>query len=436
MIPTEENNMRNSSAKDIEVYRESIRNLINRYDLIIPPFQRKLVWNNAKKEQLIYSLIKKFPIGAITLYANDERQYYVVDGLQRINTIKDYITQPSAILSYKKYYELIESDIYDLCSKYSLKINLVKKGIGEWYKSLKESFEYEVFANLSSEIESATGVNLTISIFQELRDVVIKPINVVDNLIAIIEYYGTLDSLPELFAKTNQKSVSLTPYEILHSLWYKYILDKEYFKSTYFGYYIDLITSNTDFAIKPSIVRDFNIYMNFSAVGHHIWKSESTEIIQFLKNNNANFFQTIEVTFDILSTIATNRYNKPDTAVRKIDFTNTSVNEFIMNLNNAIVKSAHMANKLIFDHNDSNLIPKSRYHYDYIVYGYLLAEYKYCLSSLSIIRRERPVDRIINTISNLSNQIENSWFINEYRQVDFYAEKIEELVSFTLELND
>ena len=64
----------------------SIKKLLTIYKLTIPDFQRNFVWKQAKKQQLLESLFRGFPIGAITLY-EDEGTYYIIDGLQRINTL-------------------------------------------------------------------------------------------------------------------------------------------------------------------------------------------------------------------------------------------------------------------------------------------------------------------------------------------------------------
>lgn len=55
-----------------------------------PSYQRGYVWNNDFKNKLIYSIIRKFPIGNITLRLNKGIKE-VVDGQQRLTTIDDFI---------------------------------------------------------------------------------------------------------------------------------------------------------------------------------------------------------------------------------------------------------------------------------------------------------------------------------------------------------
>jgi hypothetical protein len=56
-----------------------------------PDFQRDLVWSETKRKSLfIESLMLKIPIPAFYFY-EENRKYYVIDGLQRLSTIDDYI---------------------------------------------------------------------------------------------------------------------------------------------------------------------------------------------------------------------------------------------------------------------------------------------------------------------------------------------------------
>lgn len=55
-----------------------------------PSYQRGFVWEDDFKNKLIYSIIRQFPIGAITLRANEGIRE-VVDGQQRLTTIFNFV---------------------------------------------------------------------------------------------------------------------------------------------------------------------------------------------------------------------------------------------------------------------------------------------------------------------------------------------------------
>ncbi|MGV8945380.1 MAG: DUF262 domain-containing protein [Lutibacter sp.] len=56
-----------------------------------PDFQRNYVWTMDKKCQLIESLMLKIPLPMFYVSADEKGNYTVVDGLQRLSTIRDYI---------------------------------------------------------------------------------------------------------------------------------------------------------------------------------------------------------------------------------------------------------------------------------------------------------------------------------------------------------
>ena len=86
-----------NKTKEFVLDQTTIKKLLTAYKLTIPDFQRSFVWKSNKKYQLISSLFKGFPIGALTLY-EDKGQYYIIDGLQRINTLQQYLSSPSEIV--------------------------------------------------------------------------------------------------------------------------------------------------------------------------------------------------------------------------------------------------------------------------------------------------------------------------------------------------
>ena len=56
-----------------------------------PDFQRNEVWDNIRKSQLIESLMLKIPLPMFYVSADEKNNYTVVDGLQRLSTIRSFI---------------------------------------------------------------------------------------------------------------------------------------------------------------------------------------------------------------------------------------------------------------------------------------------------------------------------------------------------------
>lgn len=58
-----------------------------------PDFQRNEVWTMEKKCQLIESLMLKIPLPMFYVSSDEKNNYTVVDGLQRLSTIRDYLIE-------------------------------------------------------------------------------------------------------------------------------------------------------------------------------------------------------------------------------------------------------------------------------------------------------------------------------------------------------
>ena len=56
-----------------------------------PDFQRKEVWSDERKSQLIESMILKIPIPMFYVSSDEKSNWTVVDGLQRLSTIRDFV---------------------------------------------------------------------------------------------------------------------------------------------------------------------------------------------------------------------------------------------------------------------------------------------------------------------------------------------------------
>lgn len=63
-------------------------------------FQRKAgLWNKKQKSQLIESIFLKIPLPAFYFDASDDDKWQIIDGLQRIGTLKEYVVDKSFALS-------------------------------------------------------------------------------------------------------------------------------------------------------------------------------------------------------------------------------------------------------------------------------------------------------------------------------------------------
>jgi len=83
--------------EDIKVHAKQfslrlITDMIDDEDIdLSPDFQRNLVWNSFQKSRLIESILLRIPLPMFYFSEDDEGRITIVDGLQRISTIKDFM---------------------------------------------------------------------------------------------------------------------------------------------------------------------------------------------------------------------------------------------------------------------------------------------------------------------------------------------------------
>lgn len=110
-----------------ESYPMSIGELINLYEkgeiLINPDFQRYFRWTNTQKSRLIESILLGIPIPSIFVFQRQDGIWEVVDGLQRISTllqfmselpeVEDVVKKDRLILEGTKYLPSLEGMVWE-----------------------------------------------------------------------------------------------------------------------------------------------------------------------------------------------------------------------------------------------------------------------------------------------------------------------------------
>jgi Protein of unknown function DUF262 len=70
---------------------------------LIPDFQRHFVWDNKRKSRLIESILLGIPLPVFYFSQNKDSTYSVVDGIQRLNTIYDFMNNKFALNNLEHY---------------------------------------------------------------------------------------------------------------------------------------------------------------------------------------------------------------------------------------------------------------------------------------------------------------------------------------------
>ncbi|MDE5777082.1 MAG: DUF262 domain-containing protein [Lachnospiraceae bacterium] len=77
-------------------------------------FQRKAgLWNKRQKSQLIESIFLRIPLPAFYFDASDEEQWLIIDGLQRVSTLKEFVVDKKLKLQELEFFPELNGCNYD-----------------------------------------------------------------------------------------------------------------------------------------------------------------------------------------------------------------------------------------------------------------------------------------------------------------------------------
>ena len=133
-----------------------------------PGYQRRSVWkDNKKKSLLIESLMLRIPIPAFYFYENEDGKYQVIDGQQRLTTIKEFVDGEFR-LSKLEYLgiEYNKKKFEDLDTKYVQRIYRTQIAVNILDARSPKNVIYDIFRRVNT-----GGVNLNP---QELRNAICK----------------------------------------------------------------------------------------------------------------------------------------------------------------------------------------------------------------------------------------------------------------------
>ncbi len=432
-------------SKVFTLDQTTIKKLLTIFKLVIPDFQRNFVWKKSKKQQLLASLFRGFPIGAITLY-EDKNGYYIIDGLQRINTLNQYLSRPGTIIPFDHFFEKVEPDIcYFLECKQLEDVSVsLKKDIKKWYASLNNLYEFEkvsvLYGILKNGIVKTAKEFENLELVEELLEILKAKIEIAYDDIALIIYRGSREELPELFKNINTGSVALSQYEILQSVWNGYLLESRFIGETRdaFGRELELIRNEYEIdAIKEAGV--FDIFKNIIGLNHMLCCKKECDIIfkssgfkripepKSVGEGIVKYYKNDSIAFEIYSTILC---NAPNQIVKAIDAVYQhkdieKISHFVDQLNKIIIEAVDIA---IEDLKKRKIdLLESKYHSLYILTGIIFSKYDIDAGSLTV-KQTVLNKKIYDLCMDIDRHKKYKWFVDENRQVVFFNIKIEELL--------
>ncbi|MDE7205068.1 MAG: DUF262 domain-containing protein [Lachnospiraceae bacterium] len=428
-------------SKVFALDQTTIKKLLTIFKLVIPDFQRNFVWKKSKKEQLLDSLFRGFPIGAITLY-EDKNAYYIIDGLQRINTLNQYLSRPGAIIPFDRFYKKVESDIQEFLKNEQLNTEpaALSKCIKKWYEKLNNLYEFEkvsvLYSTLKNGDKKIAAEFESLELVERLLDILKAKIEIAHDDIALIIYRGSKEDLPELFKNINTGSVALSQYEILQSVWNDYVLNRSLIDDAgeAFDRELDLIRGEYEIdAVKEAGV--FDIFKNIVGVNHMICCKENCDVIfrfsgfkkisepKRFDNGTVKYYDNDSIAFEIYSTILSNAPNKIINAMDSV-FKHDDcdrISRFVNMLNKAVIRSVDIAIKEL-KQRDVGIL-ESKYHSLFILAGIIFSMYDIDVEHLTVEETEINSE-IYDFCLDVEQHRKGRWFVDENRQIGFFNKKI------------
>lgn len=199
---------------------------------VVPRYQRGVVWKDSQKAELIDSIKKGLPFGSILLYQDDTKNNFrIIDGLQRSNTIYEFIENPASFFNEDDIDENIIEELYNLTEVNSSKecvkdkiINIIIEWIKNDYKTMdaiKEIQYNECSEKLVEEFPTLNGkekevtkiIRPMLSAYKEICT------TMAEAKIPAIIIKGDEDLLPIIFERINSKGSQLTKWQIYAATW-------------------------------------------------------------------------------------------------------------------------------------------------------------------------------------------------------------------------
>lgn len=198
--------------------------------IVVPMFQRGKRWKKIQEQTFIDSMRKGYPVGTMLFYkklVNNKENYILVDGLQRGNTIRKYMTNPTEFFSMSEISDSVCNEIIHAMNITNGDISRTKNHLYSFVHS-QNRFDFSPleYFKLAKELCNLYGVEFETH-GQNVIEVLTDFFNegkmdyeyIAKSIIPVIIYNGDENNLPEIFDRINSKGTPLNLYEVYAASW-------------------------------------------------------------------------------------------------------------------------------------------------------------------------------------------------------------------------
>ena len=200
-------------------------------EIVVPMFQRGKRWTSQQEKDFVDSLEQGYPVGTMLFFrsVNGEKEIYtLIDGLQRANTIKNYLLKPTNYVEARSIPRDVICEIRDILSlaghqdaiEKKIRELLIEKIQGS--PSIQKIQCHTLAHTITQAIPSNTVdadyriANILEPYISRISD---RFCEIANRIIPVIVYSGDESTLPFIFDRINSKGTPLTQYEVFAASW-------------------------------------------------------------------------------------------------------------------------------------------------------------------------------------------------------------------------
>ena len=416
-----------------------LNDILDDKKFIIPQFQRSVVWKSKRKKDFIGNILNGEPFGVILIRMNNGR-YELIDGLQRITTIRDYKAHPFEYLSEKDIdINLVEeiwrtylSDV-GVAIDEDYVINRAKELQIFIYNCIKDNLQSYEIIEQTKEKFNFTSRKIS-SLINQVYEKFQKDTDIGNLSVMAIDYKGPSENIPTVFYNLNTGGVQLTKYETYAALWSKplfKIYDEKLILNVKNKYLQLQEDSELDVAFNEEDLIDngMTLFEYCYALGGVIRDKEK----HFDEIFGDNTKSTDPIGFEMLSLILGLNVNKAEQIYQILEKAPVS---FLVSIKNTIVEALTEIRKALHDVivglNGARLNSDSTYLAYHIFMAYVKEYYNIDVKTWSITKKESSLSikqfRKYLPVHYVYDCITDYWRINRQvsdltRDINDYAKR-------------